>query len=59
LIRAIAVIRPETVDGPGIARSCGRVGVPELGLEKETARSVESAGILGGGAVIAAELGVI
>lgn len=43
LIRAIAIIRPEPMDGPGIVGSRGGVGVPELSLEEKTAGRVEAA----------------
>lgn len=58
LIRAIAVVWPETVDGPRVRRSNNRVGVPELSLEKSTSGSVEAAKIGDGGGVLAGSLRV-
>ena len=34
VVGAVAVVGPETVDGPGVGGAGGRGGVPELGLGK-------------------------
>ena len=53
-----AVIGPQTMDRPVVARPGWWVGIPELGLKKLTTWGVEAACICDGGGVLATELGV-
>jgi hypothetical protein len=45
VIAAVAVVGPETVDGPRIIRAGDRVGIPELDLLDEAVRTADAAGV--------------
>jgi len=42
----VALIGPQAMNGPAVARPSGGAGVPELGLEQETPWRLETAGVL-------------
>lgn len=53
VVRPIAAVRPESMDGPAVRGSGRRMSVPELGLEKLPARRIEAACVLDDGGVLA------
>lgn len=53
---AIAVVRPQSMDCPGVRRAHDRVCVPELRLQKGTSRSVEAAQVRLSGGVLTRQL---
>ena len=46
---------PKPMDCPRIRRSSGRIRIPELGLQEDSAGGVEAAGVAHGSGVVAAE----
>ena len=56
-VGAVAVVRPQAVQGPGVVWAGWRVCVPELGLQEGAAGGVEAAEVFLGGGVVAGEFG--
>ena len=55
LISPVAIVGPKSVNGPAVVGASGRVGVPELGLQDETAGRLKAASILNDRSVHAGE----
>lgn len=56
IVGPVAVVRPKTVDGPGIVRASAGICVPELRLEKLSTWGIEAAKICDNSRVLTTQL---